>query len=106
MRKLNYLVILFLCGSLISCATLGIDLNTPQKKYLAARVEFNDMMEQYIKVAATIPMEKRVNIRTALKATDTALDTWEKHVMDKNYDFTKDRQVWLDCKNLLLEVLK
>ena len=101
-------VIVLLCLSLclMSCATLGINVNSPQKKYLVARVGFNDLMEQYIAQADKIPLDKKMEVRKGIKATDKALDTWERSVLDPEYDFTKDMAVWLEFKSLVLQIFE
>lgn len=91
---------------LVSCATLGVNIDSPEKKYLVARIGFNDLLEQYIIYADKVPMEKRIAIKDGIIATDKALDTWEKSVLDPNYDFTEDMQVWLEFKRLLLQILQ
>ena len=88
---------------LMSCATLGVNIDSPQKKYLVARTGFNDLMEQYIAQADKIPLEKRLEIRMGIKATDKALDTWERSVLDPEYDFAKDMAVWLEFKSMVLK---
>ena len=90
---------------LMSCATLGININSPQKKYLVVRTSFNDLMEQYIAQANKIPIERRLEVRKGIKAVDKALDTWERSVLDPEYDFSKDMAVWLEFKSMVIEVL-
>ena len=91
---------------LVSCATLGININSPQKKYLVARTSFNDLMDQYIAQADRIPLDKRLEIQVGIKATDKALDTWERSVLDPEYDFSKDMAVWLEFKTMVIGILE
>ena len=85
------------------CATVKLD--SPEKRYLAARTEFNLLLEQYIRVQDRISEADANAVRTATYAAAAALDVWEAN-LGKPYDFSAQLIVWLEAKNVLLDTLR
>ena len=104
MKKLIVLPMLLIF--LIGCAVMGINLDTPEKKYLGARAELNLLLEQYIQVQGVVSDDDHAKATQAFKSADSALDAWELMLGQKNYDFSKDVQAWLTAKNIILDVLR
>lgn len=104
MKKRNLLIIL--CVLLIGCASTGINLDTPEKKYLGARTELNLLLEQYIQIQGAINDIDHAKAKEAFKAADFALDTWELMLGRGSYDFSNDIRAWLTAKNIILEVIR
>lgn len=103
MRKL---IIIPLVLMLISCAGMGINLDTPEKKYLAARAELNLLLEEYIQVQNRVSDKDHETAKTAFESADMALDTWELMLGNDNYDLSKDIRTWLAAKKAILEILR
>lgn len=101
-RKLAPIIIFFmLCG----CAQMGINLDTPEKKCLAARTELNVLLEQYIQIQGDIALNDRINAKTAFYSADRALDAWERQIGNAAYEWSTDMQIWLDAKTVILEII-
>ena len=94
------LSILMLC----SCASMG-DLNTPEKKFLAARGELNILLEQYIMIQEDVPMPQHLKIKSYLENADLILDMWETN-LGKDIDFSSDYTSWIRIKSQILQTLK
>jgi hypothetical protein len=104
MKKRSILAII-VCLALFSCAGLGINLDTTEKKYLAARTELNLFLEQYIMIQDKVSDVDHEKAKLAFKSADAALDAWEPMVGMADYDWTKDMAVWLNAKNILINIL-
>lgn len=99
-------VIVAIAFVLSSCASLGINLDTKEKKYLAARTELNLLLEQYIMIQDKIADQDHEKAKLAFSSADQALDMWGASISSGgNYDPTKDMMVWLQAKNIILKIL-
>ena len=105
MRKIRWvapiLVLMF-----VACATIGVNLDTPEKKYLSARSELNLLLEEYISVQDLISDADHQIAKDAFVMADKALDSWRSMLGYENYDFSKDIRTWLQAKKIILEVLR
>ena len=100
-----FIVLMVFMVMVAGCATTdGVD--TPEKKYLVARAELNLLLEQYIDIQDKISDSDHKTIKLAFISAGDALDIWEEHVSDDDYDFTTDYKAWLDAKSLVLKILK
>jgi len=100
MRKYKVFTVI-LVMFMMACATL----NTPLKRSYTARVQFNDLVEEYLKHQSQVDPATRHKINIAIKDVDFALDTWDKHVKDPNYDYSTDMELWLKLKTEIIKVL-
>lgn len=106
MKKLKFVPILVAFVLILGCANMGINLDTPEKKYLGARSEFNLLLKQYIQVQDTISDKDHKIAKEAFYSADKALDMWEFMLGDSSYDFSKDIQTWLTAKRVIMEILR
>lgn len=109
-KKFNYLILFFFVlgfMSMYGCPdTVGINLDTQEKKCDAAAAEFNILVEEYLKIQDSVDDETHKKVKAAIKAADIALDTWEAMIGNPNYDFSKDVKTWIAAKNLIIETIK
>ena len=105
-RALMSLFSILLIIIMIGCASSGINLDTPEKKYLGARAELNLLLEQYIQIQDKVSDNDHANAKRAFLAADMALDTWELMLGGSNYDFSNDIRIWLEAKNTILEIIR
>jgi len=89
---------------IMSCASMG-ELNTPEKKFLAARGELNILLEQYIMIQEDVPMPLHLKIKGYLENADLVLDMWETN-LGKDIDFSSDYAAWIRIKSQILQTLK
>lgn len=104
MKKLvlPVIILLVIC---FGCASMGINLNTPEKKYLAAREELNLLLEEYIKVQNGVSNADHEAAKTAFKAADMALDSWGSRLGETDYNYMADMKLWLEAKSVVLEII-
>ena len=80
------MVLMFLMVA--ACAGNGqqIMIDTPEKKYLAARMEFNKTIKSYLAHKTLLPIEEQVALSAKYKIyfqeVDQALDAWSLIVVD------------------------
>jgi len=103
MKKLISVFLIFL---FVGCASMGINLDTPEKKYLGARAELNLLLEQYVQMQDRVNDSDHAKAKQAFKAADLALDTWEMMLGQKDYNFSSDIRVWLTAKNTIMEIIR
>ena len=104
MRKFRFLILPLLV-IFVSCSSLGINLDTKEKKYLAARTELNLLLTQYIQVQDKVSVTDHTKAKQAFIAADIALDTWGA-MLGTDYDYSKDIRVWLTTKNVIIQILQ
>jgi len=100
------MLLIFLFGSFVGCANMGINLDTPEKKYLGARAELNLLLEEYIQLQGRVSDGDHAIAKEAFKAADLALDTWEMMLGKKDYDFSNDIRAWLNAKNIIIDIIR
>lgn len=101
-RNVVFIMMLFLVAG---CARLGINLNTREKQVLAARVELNLLLEQYIQIQGQIDDKDHSKAKIAFRAADTAIDTMEAMLLNTGYKPGNDMQKWLDAKNVVMAII-
>lgn len=107
MKKLNLIMVALMVFVLAAgCASTGINLDTPEKKYLGARAELNLLLEQYIQIQNKVSDSDHAAAKKAFISADMALDTWELMLGKADYDFSKDIRAWLEAKNIIIETLR
>lgn len=106
MYKIYYGLIGIIVLMLIGCGHFGINIDSPEKKYLAARSELNLLLEQYIQVQDKVSNSNHEIAKTAFKTADTALDAWHKNLFNESYDFTKDIRAWIQAKNTIIQIIR
>lgn len=87
------------------CATMGINLDTPEKKCLAARSELNLLLGEYLKIQATVSDADHLKAKAAFTAADVTLDTWEAGLGKTDYNYAADMATWLAVKNNIIAIL-
>ena len=85
------------------CATMQLD--TPEKKYLAARSELNLLLQQYIQVQHHINDTDHAIAKEAFFTAAAALDAWGGSLGQPGYSPMNDIQVWLKMKNTILRII-
>ena len=105
-RKALHTPIILIIMTCLSCASLGVNLNTPEKKYLAARSELNLLLEQYIQIQDTVKDTDHKRAKHAFKSADAALDVWEPNAVDPDYNYSQNLQQWITAKNVILQILR
>jgi hypothetical protein len=85
-----------------SCA--GIDIDTTEKKYLAARTELNLFIEQYVDIQRDVSEADHQRVKEAFYRADAILDIWEMN-LGNDYDFTEDYKSWIEVKSLIMQIL-
>ena len=101
--KVGIVIILAL---IMGCASMGINLDTPEKKYLGARAELNLLLEQYIQLQNKVSDTDHAVAKQSFISADMALDTWELMLGQKDYNFSNDIKTWLIAKNQILEIIR
>jgi len=101
--KVGIVIILAL---IMGCASMGINLDTPEKKYLGARAELNLLLEQYIQLQNKVSDVDHAVAKQSFISADMALDTWEFMLGQKDYNFSNDIKTWLIAKNQILEIIR
>ena len=94
---------IFAAYACVGCATVQLD--TPEKKYLAARAELNLLLEQYIQIQQHISDQDHTIAKEAFFAAAAALDVWGASLGQPGYSAMNDIQVWLKAKNTILKVI-
>lgn len=97
--------ILCLIMAFAACAAIQTTLSSDDRKYLAAREEFNNLLEQYIQMQDTISDSTHEKIKTAFIAGDSALDAWSRH-LDTGQPYQDDILLWGDAIKIIKEVVK
>jgi len=107
MRKAKAVAVL-LCVVLVaaSCATFGVNLDTPEKKYLAARSELNLLLEEYVQLQDKVSDADHLIAKKAFFEADEALDRWEGQIGNTGYNFMTDMRVWLQAKSVIIDVIR
>lgn len=105
-RNLKLLSVLLAMVFLMSCGHFGINLDTPEKKYLGARTELNLLLEEYVQMQNQVSDTDHAKAKVAFEAADQSLDTWELMLGNKNYDPTKDIRTWLEAKNIVIKIIR
>lgn len=100
------LCVVFALLFVISCAHFGINLDTPEKKYLGARTEMNLLLEEYLKIQDKVSDADHEVAKAAFSSADKALDTWELMLGNSNYDPSKDVRTWLEAKNIIVSIIR
>jgi len=103
MVRISFIVLLTV---LVGCATFGISLDTPEKKYLAARTELNLLLEQYLEIQDGVPDGVHEKTKTAFHAADIALDNWGYGLDDPDYNYITDMNIWLRFKSEIISVIR
>jgi hypothetical protein len=88
----------------VGCA--GIQLDTPEKKYLAARAELNLLLEQYISLQNEVSDDDHAVAVQAFETADMALDAWEALLGTDGYSPANDVRTWLKAKSVILKILR
>lgn len=101
-RKIRICVVL---AMIVFTACAAINLNTPEKQYLAARAEFNLILEQYISIQSQVPDDQHKRIVQAFESAQVALDAWSDAVV-AHKDPATNIQAWLKAKSLILKILR
>ena len=84
---------------------IGNTLDTPEKKYVAARAELNLLIKQYLDIQDSVPDEEHKVIKQALYDADKALDIWEIFLQTPNYDYSQNIKVFLEAKSIIIKHL-
>jgi len=90
----------------MGCAGIGINLDTKEKQFLAARSELNLLLEFYISVQADIPDTEHQRAKAAFIAADAALDVWEAVLVSGSDPSTDQLMAWMNAKNIIMDVLR
>lgn len=101
MRKVCILIPILI---FMSCASFGINLDTSEKKCLAARSELNILLKEYIDIQDGIGADIHKNAKALFKAASVTLDVWQAN-LGTDYDYTQDLSTWLNIKNEILEII-
>jgi hypothetical protein len=104
MKKRSTLAII-VCLALFSCASMGINLDTTEKKYLAARENLNLLIEQAMPLRKEMDRITRANLGIAFKNADKVLDAWGRTINIPDYDYRSDLKLWLEAKGIILGIL-
>ena len=104
MKKLvlPVIVLLMIC---FGCAGMGINLETNEQKYLAARENLNLLIEQSIPLKKNMDKIMRINAGMAFKNADKILDAWGRRVSVPDYNYKTDMKLWLEAKSIILGIL-
>ena len=94
---------IFAAYACVGCATVQLD--TPEKKYLAARAELNLLLEQYIQIQHHINEQDHTIAKEAFFTAAASLDVWGASLGQPGYSAMNDIQVWLKAKNTILKVI-
>ena len=104
------MVLMFLVVA--ACAGNGqqIMIDTPAKKYLAARMEFNKTIKSYLEHKNLLPLEQQqalsAKYRVYFQETSLALDAWSKIVVGgEPGNVTEAESAFLAAKQSLLRLL-
>jgi len=106
MYKRYSVIFILIVFMFIGCAGMGINLNTPEKKYLGARAELNILLSEYIQIQDKVSTNDHKNAKNAFLAADVALDAWEARLGDSNYDYAKNLKLWLEAKNTIINIIQ
>ena len=104
MKRKSILIFIALVFVLGACASVKLD--TPEKKYLAARSELNLLLEQYIPIQDNFSSTDQKNIKAAAQSADMALDAWEKMLGNENYNYLQDMRTWLSAKDVIVKIMQ
>lgn len=99
-------IIVIMMYLLANCAPTGINLNTPEKQYLAARSELNILLSNYLAIQDNVSPKDHKKIKSAFITADYALDLWSEAIHNQNYNPTQDIRVWIKSKNRIIEILE
>ena len=104
----SLMICLLLVWSLSGCALLQTALSTPEKKYLAARMEYNKQLTTYVQKfqvqdQATKDVWKE-KYSPVFKTADSVLDAWSL-LLGGTLPTADNEQEWLDMKNKLIDVI-
>jgi hypothetical protein len=89
---------------LSGCATTGPALDTPEKRYTAARGELNIMLGEYLAVQEDVAPDDHARIKAAFFSADEILDAWEATVL-RGDDAAANYAAWLRAKSKILEAI-
>ena len=97
--------ILLVAYILQGCANMGINLETNEQKYLAARENLNLLIEQSMPLKKKMDNITRANAGIAFKNADKVLDAWGRTINIPDYDYRTDMKLWLEAKSIILGIL-
>jgi len=104
-KTLRFSILAFLLLFLCSCATLGIGLDTKEKKFLVVQKEVNSALKNYKVFLLAQTAEDQAALHkaydTPIKAMSAALDAWQQVVQGITLD-TGQIEEFLRIKNELL----
>lgn len=110
--KRSFMIVLLLCFSLCSCATMGPQsVDTPEKVYLAARTEFNSLLSRYIRYKEEANIETQAlwtaKIDPVFYDAAVILDAWGLYVTINGFEdlIEENQQKFMDIKNELIDLL-
>ena len=83
-KTLHFSILTFLLLFLCSCATLGINLDSKEKKFLTVQKEVNSALKDYKVFLLAQTPEAQANLHAAydkpIRAMSAALDAWQQLV--------------------------
>ena len=98
-----FILTLFLAG----CGVFArVNIDTEEKQYLAARAELNLLLEQYLTIQYFVLDTDHERAKAAFVSADMALDTWELMMGNPAYNATADVRLWLEAKNIIIDVMR
>ena len=104
-RMLRFSVVSFLLLFMVGCATLGINLDTKEKKFLAVQKEVNSALTDYKTFLLAQTPADQAALHEAydvpIKAMSAALDAWQQVVQGITLD-TGQMEEFLRIKNELI----
>lgn len=104
-KTLHFSTLAFLLLFLCSCATLGIGLDTKEKKFLVVQKEVNAALRDYKVFLLTQTAEDQTALHAAydnpIKLMSAALDAWQQVVQGITLD-TGQMEEFLRIKNELI----
>ena len=104
-KTLRFSVLAFLLLFVVSCATLGINLDTKEKKFLAVQKEVNAALKDYKVFLFSQTAEDQAKLHeaydTLIKAMSAALDAWQQVIEGITLD-SGQMEEFLRIKNELI----
>jgi len=104
-KKLRFSVLAFLLLFIVSCATLGINLDTKEKKFLAVQKEVNSALRDYKTFLFAQTLEDQAKLHAVyddlIKAMSASLNAWQQVVEGITLD-TGQMTEFLRIKNELI----
>ena len=97
------LLVIFLTG----CAAFQVPA-TPEGKYLLARTEFNNMLQDYLFYKEMMPLDQQAQLSMTFKPyflkAKLVLDNWSA-ILASGGDGADNYQLWVDRKRILMQLL-